>query len=1251
MKQRIFSLSLLLIVSIGIMAGNRSIQEIKDIASRQLGRLKISKMHKAPSKADSIIVVIDCEQLAVVTSDVGFVVVAKNDEMSPILGYSQTSFTSDTLSLPDGLKWWLNEVSGNINFSVPSTAPQKSKQLKGAVDPLIKTHWNQTTPYNTYCPEDVASETTLRYQRGKRYQCPTGCIATAMAQILYYFQGLTHGTGKYGYNYVHNGFDNEKEQIIDVTDSIFFDFENTVFDWTNMIEDYQYYYNVYDNHTEDVKNYTDEQEKAIGLLMQACGVASRMKYGYNESSATITNCIIGLSRNFGYKYSSHIYQKDFNKDWWMNKIYTNISNGQPIIYAGYDRYGDEKGHTFLLDGYDSEGLVHINWGWGGSYDGYYNLSNLCVILNAETVRDYTSRHEMVCDLQAPNYSPNIHIVNVAKAGSLAQLLPTSEWESIEALKVTGEVGGSDFEVLRNLCGRDIHNNPTTYKLMSLDLSDIDIVDGDAPYMSIGTTNYYTYDDRFPAAAFNGCSGLLNIILPRSISRIEDGSGYGGWPSDIGAFTGCTGLKEIVIPEGVSWIGNHAFQGCTSLSKVLLPKSLNTIGRYVFYGCKALENIDLPDNLVTIGDGAFGSCTLLDNIQLPPNIDFLGGGIFAQCSSLKSIVIPDGVTALRASSFSGCSSLQSISLPSSVTTLDAYDYTYGETFKDCISLRNINLPSKLQRIPANTFEGCTSLERIVIPECVEKIDRAAFEGCTSLIDVQMGDMVKSIGDVAFFKCKSLNQIVIGDGVEKIGRWAFWSCPNLESVVLGKSITVSENLYDVFDRSALKSISVAIGNPNIDSRGNCNAVIETKSNKLIFGTSTSTVPESVVTIGKRSFGGNNISSIHIPPSVKTIEESAFADCQNLNVVEFSEGLESIGKSAFYGCKSLSNFQLPERLKNVSNGCFRQCSAIVCVSIPNSVIAIGDYAFEGCKSLSSLKIGDAVETISEDAFRNCPLLESVVLGKSVKTFKNAFCVHDGSYDGFYLKHISVANDNPYLDSREGINGVIETAEDKLVMAFADSNIPESVKIIGEEAYYLSKDLQKITFPQQLHTIEPKAFYGCEHLTEVVLPNSVVSIGKSAFENCYAMKRLELPDGIESIEERTFMNCKALNSLVLPGMIKSIGENAFGYGGLMKVTSFIKEPFPIGQYTFNQNFRKIALYVPRGSKALYEATNYWNLFSEIIEFDPTDVSETLLPKGPFDVYNLQGVKVKQNVISLDGLPIGIYVINGKKVICGAIL
>ncbi|MCM1337394.1 MAG: C10 family peptidase [Candidatus Amulumruptor caecigallinarius] len=277
-------------------------------------------------------------------------IVSADDVAAPLLG-SFDSAVTDMNSIPDNMKWWLGEYSRRIAWAVEQGANSQNR-LKVAlkestpreagyhdVAPMIKTTWDQGTPYNLMCP-------TINNKRAY-----TGCVATAMAQVMYYHQwpqGSCSGTGSATSD--ENG------------GTYSMDFSGTTFDWANMLLSYS-------------GSSTTTQKNAVALLMKACGYSVEMDYGTGASGAMSSNLVGGLINNFGYdKGISYTHRDFYSYDQWVDIIYTEMAAGRPVLYGGH---GDSGGHQFVFDGFRaSDKAFHINWGWGGASDGYFLVDAL-----------------------------------------------------------------------------------------------------------------------------------------------------------------------------------------------------------------------------------------------------------------------------------------------------------------------------------------------------------------------------------------------------------------------------------------------------------------------------------------------------------------------------------------------------------------------------------------------------------------------------------------------------------------------------------------------------------------------------------------------------------------------------------------------------------------------------------------------------------------------------------------------------------
>lgn len=254
----------------------------------------------------------------------------------------------------------------------------------------------------------------------------------------------------------------------------------------------------------------------------------------------------------------------------------------------------------------------------------------------------------------------------------------------------------------------------------------------------------------------------------------------------------------------------------------------------------------------------------------------------------------------------------------------------QAFAYCKNLTSVSMPEGLTTIENSAFRACTKLTSVAIPSSVEKIGQEAFYYCKSLASliIPQDSKLKTIGSYAFEDCDSLVSVFIPSNVEEIGMMAFSGISNLFSLVVDEQ------------------------NKFYDSRSNCNAIIETRSNKLISGCSTTIIPKGITSIEENAFREClNLTSITIPQGVSEICYQAFLKCEHLASVIILEGTTSIGMSAFKDCTSLTSIILPENVTNIGNYAFKNCSALTDFEIPVGVTSLGYEVFYGCSSLASI------------------------------------------------------------------------------------------------------------------------------------------------------------------------------------------------------------------------------------------------------------------------------------------------------------
>ena len=288
----------------------------------------------------------------------GFVIVAGDDRVDPIIGYT-TQGRFDERELPENFRAWLEQTALEIE-SVKDRPAQARAAGSGAratvrkvaihktILPLIITKWDQGNSDNVY-------NSHLPLVNGKR-PC-TGCVATAGAQVMYYYHKdlPAETTSVPGYTF-DNGEGNSNGA--DTSE----DLPPIRFQWDKMKTRYDY-------KEPDAPN--TPEEDAVADLMLYCGYAAQMEYGLNGSSASEYILAGGMCKYFGFNPDSwrYVYRSEYSVSDWDELIYNELASGRPVIYSG-SYYG---GHAFICDGYDGAGLYHFNWGWGGSYDGYFKL--------------------------------------------------------------------------------------------------------------------------------------------------------------------------------------------------------------------------------------------------------------------------------------------------------------------------------------------------------------------------------------------------------------------------------------------------------------------------------------------------------------------------------------------------------------------------------------------------------------------------------------------------------------------------------------------------------------------------------------------------------------------------------------------------------------------------------------------------------------------------------------------------------------
>lgn len=511
-----------------------------------------------------------------------YAIVANNDLLPEILGYSPTPF--DTESDNPGFRWWLRSIeaaASEIEASGESPrriAPDPSKVAK-EVPQLLTDIWGQMEPFNDLCP--------LEYDAQGRLVGRTvvGCVATSATQVMRYHQYPYQGEG------VH--VDMQTEDAFGKPIPLKVDFKDYVFDYSKMKDSYSQ------------GTYTKEEGEAVARLAYPVGVSFGMIYGTEASGTFSDSAAYALKHYLKYPDVKHMERFDYREDAWMNTIFSELNEHRPVLYSGADDIllPGGGGHAFVLDGYDADGLVHVNWGWYGRNNGYYDVT----LLNPRH-HSFKNQQDMIIGVAPPSGGVN----------------------SGATLTLTGSIGKPELDqAVRK-------SKEEGYAV--LDLSKATLEGG-----------------RLPEKAFYS-SAFRTIILPENLSTIGDG-----------AFANCKHLTVVVFPadndtreyaveddiiytkdfkeviEVLPYYSNNDLVITDYNSLLKFRKGVERLHDHAADGCFRIAGVEIPSTVISMGKNAFTNATNLKVVTVsaltPPSVSL--GAFSSLDPSYTALYVPAG----------------------------------------------------------------------------------------------------------------------------------------------------------------------------------------------------------------------------------------------------------------------------------------------------------------------------------------------------------------------------------------------------------------------------------------------------------------------------------------------------------------------------------------------------------------------------------------------------------------------------------
>ena len=708
MKQRIILSALLSVLTLTIHAADVSEQQARQIAAKMMAGCSDTP-HRASAAAPSLAYVADkggSNNLYVFNNEAGegFVIVSGSDQTTAsVLGYSDKGHF-DIKEAPENLKFLLAMYEEQIiavrskGTEANRRAPSSDELGNVVVEPLLKTTWNQAGPYNKYLTMEDAA---------------TGCVPTAMAQVMAYWKYPKQGHGSHAYN--------------DSGNSYYANFSSSVYDWDNMLNGYA------------GVDYSEAQANAVARLMADCGISIEAHYGGLFGTSASTYYVpIALVKYFGYSMNyKYLASWDYETQEWEDMMRAELDAKRPFLYSGTprsDEYYPPVGHTFVCDGYTDNGYFHFNLGWEGQGNGWYKTSS--ITMYPDELWDFTNNQVMVIGIQPDErQTEQNNLFYAAISDEEAVVIGCNESDCYDLdIASTVDIEGKPYQVT------DIWQ----YAFHTSDINSASINSIKIP----GTVKSIT------DSLFINCQTLSNVVM-------EDG------PKRIGnyAFNRCTSLPQINIPASVTSIGNNAFESCSLLNEINIGQSVTSIGNQAFAGCHQLKTANMPYTPYTIGDWAFSDCMVLEDINIYTaskiganafwhcmalrdaymNAEEVGEAAFRDCTELKDVYIGANVKQWGDRVLQGCKNVVGIHVDADnpiLTSVDAVLYNKEMTtihfcspsHQDYYSYGGrgeFTIPETVTRVATESFGDLTKL---TIPSTLVDIGETAFRWCENLTDV-------------------------------------------------------------------------------------------------------------------------------------------------------------------------------------------------------------------------------------------------------------------------------------------------------------------------------------------------------------------------------------------------------------------------------------------------------------------------------------------------------------------------------------
>ena len=916
----------------------------------------------------------------------GFVIVGGDEVAQEILAYSDHGHF-DYTQAPANFKNLLEQYAGQIRIAKYSAnnqpTPQRVKRTtatpvqKVDIPDLIQTTWDQGDPYNRAIPKLVNSNTSVEYTP------PTGCVQTAVAQIMKYWNYPEHGTGHRtrvldysqinGYNPGTSPFTPEFGVVVhDI------DFASATYDWVNMLNNY-------------TGEETEAQINAVSKLMYHIGVASNAVWGVYETTGAEE--LDALITYFNYSPKAiEIRRNNFDNETWEEIIYSELHIGRPVLYYGTG--SNYAGHEYIIHGYSSQyDMYKVNWGWGGSMDCYCKLAS---VDGSSILLGYENNQGAVIRLQPSTMDSesSLEYGDTFWKDGVKYAIVSSVFNTVEVTRPERE----ETQYV------DTINIPATVNYQGTDYSVIGL--GESCFATLSRieedgTEWWSPDDSqikevniangpryINSDAFENCGNIQHIDIPNSVTEIGTS-----------AFDHCVKLKSISLPNNLTAISDRLFDWCRELISVNVPEGCSSVGSRAFNWCEKLNMLTLPSSLESIDESALNMCDNLDILickaVTPPTIK----SSFPTSAGAGYLLVPEESIGLYREAqywkdWKNILPIDSIDLSTlgETITIDGIQYKLMPNGAEVVNVSIYNVPkitipdtiavnNKGYKVTTLGTELNFNCDTIVLPQYLTAIKSSAFQ-YSSAKEILMPSGVTSIGSSVFYFCRNLEKVVLPDSLKEIPESCIQNCDNLFLVVLPQNIkTISysafpncPNLFTIVCRAE----DVPVWND-----------MELNYHNYIEGTIY--VPSASIDNYRASKSWKEFRFI------KSID--SFDENENITIERNGLSYRLLKHGAVVGLQNSITEEeiiIPDSVKyeglsynviSIAQNALNWQSSITTVHLPSCLHSILDYSFSRCQGLQSINLPDSLEYLGYGAFENCTSLQSINIPSSLKILSGSF------------------------------------------------------------------------------------------------------------------------------------------------------------------------------------------------------------------------------------------------------------------------